>query len=395
MTASTPNPNTDPMSLTGPYPVLTTVNGVPWHSDRYPTGSVHLPNDPDTDLPSHAQWLKVLSGIDDDLARRVAACGSMGDMRVEFTPQGRRLVGGKCQNPFCLDCGSQLAARESRLLSDTVLHLTAEEGIAPDRFAFGAITMSHLITQDTTERAEMLEAALTDWAAQGWFSRSVLGWAFAFDAAGTLRRHHGVLHVHWHVLLVLRPGVDLEHFKEKSHDWFQKRLGRNQVRWHTDQAQWDGWLSPAHLTRDSIGGKPGFTWKASSEVGACSMKAGKRMESYSNLYTRSEDDLRVLVPFMQKHNPIKRGGIVDSTQRLMELRDEVHEAATVLEVKAMPAGFWGRISSVSRGLLLGVMNAAEIGDEEVRALLHKARMMGVEAWEEEVVRVAGTVIASK
>lgn len=390
MTASTPNTITDPVSLPGPCSSHTNLYGAPWRTDRHPTLVVHLPGDQDALLPTRPQWVSTLGRIDPDLAARVAACGSHGDLRAEFTPQGRRLVGGKCQDPLCAECGPQLAARESRLLSDAVLYLTAEEGIPADRFVFGAITMSHLLTPDTTARAELLEAALTDWASQGWFSRSVLGWAFAFDASGTLRRHRGVLHVHWHVLLVLRPGVDLEHFKEKSHDWFRKRLGRDQVRWHTDQGQWDGWLSPAHLTPTMLNGKPGFAWKGASEVGACSMKAGKHLEGYRNLYTRSEEDLKVLVPLIQKHGPMRQGGILAKVRAMLELRDEVHETATVLETKAMPEGFWVRICAVSRGLLLGVLKAAEIGNCEVRQLLHAARVMTVGEWEARVIQMAGT-----
>lgn len=301
----------------------------------------------------------------------------------------RRLIGGKCKDPLCTECGPLIAARETRLLSDTVKHLTTEEGIAADRFVFGAITMSHQNIHDTAERADLLEAALTEWTEQPWFARLVLGWAFAFDASGTLRRHHGVLHAHWHVLLVLRPGVDLEHFKEKSHDWFQKRLGRENVRWNSDQGQWDSWLGPAHLTPATVNGKPGFLWKGAHEVGACSMKPGKHREGHRNLFMRSEEDLRVLVPLMVKHAPLRRGGIVATVHDLLEHRDAIHEAATVLETKALPEGLWTRIDALTRMLLLHLISDARHPDDMIRDLLHRARTMPLEAWEGMVCGVAG------
>lgn len=389
MTASTPHASTEPGIPSGSYPSLTTLNGMPWRSDRFPTGEVHLPAEPDAELPTRDQWVKVLEGIGSPLAQRIAACGSRGGMRVEVTPYGRRLVGGKCMDPLCTECGPQIAARESRLLSDTVNFLTAEEGIAGDRFVFGAITMSHQTIPDTAQRVDLLEAALTEWTQQPWFNRFVLGWAFAFDVSGTLRRHHGVLHAHWHVFLVLRPDADLEHFKEKSHDWFQKRLGRENVRWKRDQAQWDSWISPAHLTPSTLNGKPGYIWKGAHEIGACSMKQGKHGEGHRNLYTRSEEDLRVLVPLMQKHGPVRRGGIVASVHDLLEHRDAIHEAATLLETKALPDGLWARIDAITRMLLLHLVSEERHSDEVVRDLIHRARTMPLGAWEAMVCGVAG------
>lgn len=97
----------------------------------------------------------------------------------------------------------------------------------------------------------------------------------------------------------------------------------------------------------------------------------------------------MLVPFMQKHSPIRRGGIIDSTQRFLELRDEVHESATVLEVKAMPAGFWGRINAITRLFLLHLVSDPRRSDAVVRDLIHRARTMPLEEWEAMVCDVAG------
>nr|WP_320133182.1 hypothetical protein [uncultured Holophaga sp.] len=363
-------------------------NGTPWRSDRFPSLDVHLPAKTDAYLPSRTHWVGILESIDPALARRVAACGSHGNLRAEFTPQGRRLVGGKCKDPLCAECGPQIAARASRLLSDTVLYLTAEEGIAPNRFVFGAITMSHQHIKDTAERMNLLEAAMTEWAQQAWFSRAVLGWEFALDVSGTLRRHRGVLHAHWHVLLVLRPGVDLEPFKEKSHDWFQTRLGRDNVRWNSDQEQWDAWLGPARLTPSTLNGKHGFIWKAAAEVGACLLKPGKRGEAHSSFYTRSEEDLRVLVPLMQQHAPMTRGGILAKVHAILELRDEVHEDATVTSTKALPDDLWARIDALTRLFLHHVVCSAKHADAQVTHLLHSARTMPLEAWEAAVLHMA-------
>ncbi|MDP2815579.1 MAG: hypothetical protein Q8O19_02740 [Rectinemataceae bacterium] len=388
MTASTPNAITDPGSLLGLQSSITTPPTPPMRSDRYPTLNVHVPADLDTAHPSRKQWVKTLESIDPAVAQRVAMCGSHGNLRMELTPQGRRLVGGKCKEHLCAECGAQIADRDSRLLSDAVLYLTAEEGIAPDRFVFGAITMSHQHIQDTPERVQMLNDAMTEWTQQAWFPRFVVGWEFALDVSGTLRHHRGVLHAHWHVLLVLRPGIDLEHLKQKTHNWFQKRLGRENVNWKTDQDQWNSWLSPAHLTPASLNGKPGFAWKGASEVGACHMKAGKRGEGYSSLYTRSKEDLALLVPLMQQNPPVVRGGIVASVHTHLELRDEIHEAATVIDTKAMPDDLWAKADALTRLILQHVVSSAEYDDAQVMNLLHRVRTMPLLEWESMVLACA-------
>lgn len=381
------------MSVTAPAQLMDLQNGSV-RLDRFPTLAVHMPRELDPSLPTRAAWNRTLHGIDPALSETLASCGSHGPLQVVFTPTGRRLEGGCCQDPLCIACGPQLAARESRLLSDTILHLTAEEGLAPDQFVFGAITMSHAHIPDTQERVQSLGTAMEAWTRQSWFGRFILGWAFAFDVAGTLRRNHGVLHAHWHVFLVMRQGADLERFKEKTHDWFQAQVGRRHVRWNTDPDQWASWLGIAHLTPTEGNGKSGYRWRASSEVGACLLKPGKHNEGHSSFYTRHAEDLKALVPLMKEHARITRGGIVAKMHTLLELRDEVHQEASIHSIMRLPDALWAKLDDLTRRFLLNAVHSARYSEAMIRDLVRRARTMPLMDWEALLVQQAAALLAS-
>lgn len=326
-------------------------------------------------------WMRRLHTVDPDRWERVRTCGSSGDLYVEFTPTGRRLRGGWCMDPFCAECGPRLADRESQLLSDSIFHLTAVEGVAPDRIVFGGITMTNTKNPDTQVRTEMLHAAMEAWTACWWFRDGVRGWVFAFDVSGTLGRQNSALHTHWHILLVLAPDADLEGFKDRTHDLFRKRLGKENVWWRSNPEQWDSWLKPAKLTPAEQSGQAGYVWKPSAEVGACLLKAGKRGEGYSSFYDRSEQDLKALLPLMNEFPLVTRGGILADTHDMLELRDLVHERAILQDRMILPDQLWVNLSSFARRDLLYLLRNAACGDDPLKALLRLSRTMPTKDWE--------------
>jgi hypothetical protein len=254
--------------------------------------------------------------------------------------------------------------------------------------------MSYTNIKNTVERVQLLESAMSTWILQPWFSRFVLGWAFAFDVAGTLRNQRGVLHAHWHVLLVMRPGADLDRFKEKTHDWFQEQVGRKNVRWTSDPEQWASWLGTAHLTPAQLHDKSGYMWKAAAEVGACLLKPGKRQEGYSSFYARSEEDLQTLVPLMKDRPLITRGGIVAQVNALLELRDEVHEEATTLSSQTMPEPLWANLDDLMRGFFRNFVNDLRNTDDSVRDLVRRSRVMPLPEWQALLVQRSAESLAA-
>lgn len=292
-------------------------------------------------------YLKKLSRIDPAAADKVQGCGTYGKLQLVTMPSGKRqLVGGACDSWLCPSCGPRKAAAAGRQLEAVVGHLTALEGIAPDRFVFGAVTMAkwHGTLED---RMELLSETLTAATNQRWWKRAVMGYEIAQDYSGTALAG---IHGHWHLFLVMAPDADLEAFKHQLHAFFQKRIGSHLVNWGSPgERRWDAWLAPAMLTPTLYRDQHGQTWKASIEMAACNLKADKG-GAYRNLYDRQLMDLAQIVPEMRSHDAIRRGGIIATTRKVLglssKLRKTIRQHGNLVE--DIPPALWAQTSPEAR-----------------------------------------------
>lgn len=314
------------------------------------------------------KWTNIIAKIDQALSKRIRGCGTYGTVQVYFSTKGKASIyGGLCGSRMCPTCAQRLAKEDTQTLSDVIFYLTSVEAFKEEQFLFGALTMSKYPIPDPMSRATLLSDTIKSWIRQRWFKSVILGYEIGLDIAGSELADG--LHIHFHPLLITKPNIDIEDFKQRTHLYFQSKMGTRNINWGSPgDERWDNWLQPAKLSPSLYKYFHGFAWKGSHEVAACSFKNDKILHSYSNLFNRHPEDLKEIVPIMRKLDSVRRGGLIPKVRKLITAQNEIRACigGNGLEI---PPAFWSQVPFRTRRRVAKVLGSPGITPEQSRWII--------------------------
>lgn len=242
------------------------------------------------------RWLHKLRSIAPQKAKRVATCGTRGQVGFRRTADGSwRLSGGLCGDwKWCPTCSALHAEEEGRILSDVIHHLTAN-GVSPDRILFSTVTMNDRMGT-TRERVSKAHAAMLGMFKTRAWKQLTAGHQYSWDHAGSiLRPSKPWLHSHLHGIVVASEGVEPNEIRDAAFSYMRDHLGPKLIGWDRSETVWNRTFEPAALTPTIGAYGTGWAWRSSHEVTACDLKpSAEHPPLYRNFFDRAPADLAEL-----------------------------------------------------------------------------------------------------